>query len=307
MKKLLGSLVLAVCCVSAWAVDLAVPEELVGNQTIGIVHVHLKAFKFDQIGKTLTDKLGEAPDPKAIAEVKDFVDKFKAAGGQGVSIIINADKNANAANASDGIVFLVTKGEDADNEKLAALFNGPMAAAKDKMAPGCPKEIGSSLVWHSAKYKLAKKGNEERAQAFSEAYSHLSKDASVSVVIVPDEDAVALAEASLKDAKPEEAAMMKALLGATGFCLFTDFGVAAEPALKVLVLAADADGAVVLDKSAKGLIGILKKEAPPPLQSVLKSLQTVQAGSNVQLSIDIGDLVKAIKAMAEAFAAPPEK
>ena len=152
MKKLLGSLVLAVCCVSAWAVDLAVPEELVGNQTVGIVHVHLKAFKFDQIAKTLTDKLGEAPDPKAIAEVKDFVDKFKAAGGQGVSIIINADKNANAANASDGIVFLVTKGEDADNEKLAALFNGLMAALKDKMAPGCPKEIGSALVWHSAKY-----------------------------------------------------------------------------------------------------------------------------------------------------------
>lgn len=305
MKKLLAVLVLAVSCFSSWAVDLPVPEELVGAQTIGIAHVHLKALKFDQITKTLTEKLGAAPDVEGTAKMKEFVDKFVAAGGQGITILVNSSKDADPAKAADNVVFLVNKGEEANTEKIVELFAPLLAGAKDKLAPECPKEIGHTLAWYSAKYK-APKANEDRGAAFGTAYEHLAKDSTVSIVIVPDEEAVELAEKSLGDAKPEEAKMAKALLGATGFCIFTDFGVAADPALKVLVLAADADGAVVLDKAATGLINGFKKEAPPPLLPVLNSLVSAQVGANVQLSINISDLVKAITALSGGEA-PPAK
>ncbi len=207
-------------------------------------------------------------------------------------------------------MLIVTKGENADDDQLKTIMNAFVEGAKMKMAKECPKEIGETLVWYPAKFKMPKE-NEDRASAFSEAYTHLAKDSSVSVVIVPDEEAVALADEKLKDADPKAGKPLKALLAATGYCIFTEFGVAAEPALKILVLAADADGAVTLNKAATTLIDEGKKAAPPPVQAVLKSLVSVQVGANVQMSINIGDLVKAVTAMAggapEAPAAPADK
>ncbi len=142
-------------------------------------------------------------DAEAMTKFTAFADKFKAAGGQGITILINAAKDTDPANAADGIVFLVTKSEDADNDKLKELFAEPMAGAKDKLSPDCPKEIGHTLAWYSAKYKKPK-ANEDRAAAFSEAYGHLAKDSSVSIVIVPDEEAATLAEDQLKTASPKK-------------------------------------------------------------------------------------------------------
>lgn len=295
MNKFCCLVVSAVISLSGFAFDLPVPGELVGKQTVAIIHINVEALKFDVLKKTVSDKAG-ADAANGLEPFKDMLQMFKSAGGTDISIVVNTDKKMDASNAGEGVVICVNKSEKADDEKLAALFEG----LKEKMAKGCPKKIGDSLVWHSAKYKLAK-ANEEKEGEFSDAYSHLSKDTTISAVFVPDEDAVELAESQLKDAKKEEAEMVKALMSASAYCLTTDMGAAATPSLKVLVVCADADAAKTIDKAANGLLAEVKKEAPPPAQALLNTLKLVQAGANVQLSIDLDEVAKTAKTLIEAM------
>lgn len=298
MKKFLSFAVLFLACVTARAFDMPVPEELIGAQTLGVLHVNLNALKVEQAVKSLKD-FGTAPDAQGVEGINAMLGQFKEAGGTGITVLFNAGKEADAANAGDGVVFVINKAEGASDEKLTGLLEAMGAPFKDKIAAGCPKKIGDCLVWHAAKFKLPKM-NEDKANAFSEAYSHLAKDSSLSVVFVPDADALELAEAGMKNAKDEEKEMVKALFSATGYCLFSNFGASAEPSLKVLVLAADADGAAVLDKAATGLLAEGKKDAPPPVQKLLESFKLVLAGANVQLNVDLSELVGAVKAMVPA-------
>lgn len=294
MNKIFSLVATVVLCLSGFAFDLPVPEQLVGKQTVAIIHINVEAIKFDVLNKTVTDKAG-ADAAKGLEQFKEVLEMYKGAGGADISIVVNADKKMDPANAGEGVVICVNKGEKADDAKLTALFEG----LKEKMAPGCPKKIGDSLVWHSAKYKLAK-ADEEKEKQFSDAYSHLAKDTTISVVFIPDDDAVELAEAQLKDSKKEDAEMMKALLTADAFCLTTDIGGAAAPSLKLLVVCADADEAKVVDKAANGLLAEVKKEAPPPAKALLDTLKLVTAGANVQLSIDLDEIAKAAKSLMEA-------
>jgi hypothetical protein len=283
-------------CLSLAASDLPVPEELIGAQTVGIVTIDVKALKFDQIVKTITEKLGTAPDAVALAPAKDMLAKFAAAGGQSINIVLNAGKDTKAENAADGIALVVTPHEDGDADKLKEFLTAAAGPLMEQAAPGCPKKVGESLVWYNAKFKMPK-ANEDRAKSFAEAYSHLAKTATVSIVLVPDEEAVTKLEEGIKEAKPDEAETAKALLGASAYTIFTDLGAAAEPVLTVLVLAADADGAVALSKAADKALGDIKKDAPPPAVKFLSSLKTVQVGANVQMSIDLTALTEAIKGM----------
>src|SRR5579862_361155 len=296
MKKMLGLLALALCSIVARTSDLPVPDELVGAQTVGILHVDMAAIKFDQVVKSVSEKMGTpAPDPKDTEQFKQMMDAFKAAGGAGLSLVVNTNKDLNPDNAGDGAVLVVSKGENGDDAELTELVNGLVGPQKDKLAADCPKKVGSSLVWYSAKFTLPK-GDEAKAKAFTDAFTHLGTGSSVSLVIVPDEDTMKLAEKGLKDAPPEQAAMAKALLAATAYCVSTNLGAAEAPNLSLLVAAADDDGAGTIKNALDNAFAMAKKEVPP-LAAFVDSLKLSVAGSSVKLAIDLNELAKAAKAM----------
>lgn len=298
MRKFSILAVLAmVCTLSLSAAENPVPAELFGAQTVGVVNVNLAGLTKAQIDKTVTAILGQPTDPNALAAFGGFQDKFKAAGGLSLSVVINVEKDPKPENADKGIVLVIKKGEGANPKDLAELMASMDPKFKDDMAPDCPKEIKNSLVWYNKNFKLPEE-NEDRAKAFSAAFEEVSNNQAVTIVVVPDEDAVKTINANLK---PDQVELLSAILGGSGICLFTDFGIADAPNLKILIMAADVAGAEKLQKATEALLAAGSKDAPPPLKTLLDSLKGVQAGSNVQIAINIAEFGKAAKELAGPF------
>lgn len=298
MKKMsIFAVLTMVCTFSLCAAENPVPDELYGAQTIGVVNVNLAGLNKAQIDKTLVSILGQPTDPNALAAFSAFQDKFKAAGGLSINVVINIDKDPKPENADKGIVLVVQKSETGNSKALAELMSSMDPKFKDEMAPGCPKDIDGSLVWHNKNFKLPK-ADDDRAEAFSGAFDEVSEDQAVTIVIVPDEDAVTTIN---KNLKPDQVELVKAILGGSGICLFTNFGIAEAPTLKTLIMAEDVKGAEKLNKATETLLAAASKDAPPPLKTLLDSLKAVQAGTNVQITINIAEFGKAVKELAAPF------
>ena len=95
----------------------------------------------------------------------------------------------------------------------------------------------------------------------------------------------------------------KALLGSSGLAVFTNVGAAAEPALKVLIAAADEEGAGTIKKTASAVLAEIKKDAPPPIQAFIDTLKLIQAEASIQLDINLAEATK----LAKEMMAPPAK
>jgi hypothetical protein len=295
MQRIGSLLFLTFICFCSFAADLPVPEELIGKQTIGIVQINTKDLNYDQLVKS-AEKAGPLPD-NPLDMIKQTLEKFKEAGGLGISVLVHADKKTDPNNIHEGIVLVIKKTAEADVAKIEALLNEGEAPIKNVAATECPKKVGDSLVWYNAKFKLPA-ADAERAKEFKETYAEMGKDSSLSLVIVPDEDSKALVQSAIQDAKPD-VAIVKPLLSASSLCISTNLGIATEPSLKILIVSEDADGAGKLKTAAAAMLGELKKDAPPPAQPFLESLKVIQKDANVQLSIELSELSKVLKAMLE--------
>lgn len=299
MKRISSLAVLAAAvCFAARAADLPVAEELIGEQTVAIVSVDIGKLSKDQISKTLAEMIGEAPPAKDLDPIAALQDQFKAAGGTTLNIVYHVDKDAKPETAGRGAVIVVGTTDDAKKDKLIELMNATDPSFKEKAAPECPKAVEGGLVWYQKDFKLPK-ADDARGEAFADAFKQVAKDQAVTFVVVPDEDLAKLASANMK---AEEAALLNAVLGGGGLCLFTDVGIAAKPQLRLVLLAEDADGAAEVHKAAEGLLAELKKDAPPPVKALLDTLKAAKAGDNVQISINLAEFAKAAKEMMALFA-----
>ena len=296
-------------CFSGYAADLPVPEELIGSETVGIVSIDVASLKPDQIVKTLTAILGQPPEPNATKQFADFHKKFTSLGGQTVNVVLNVDKNVQAATAGDGAVLVIEKDDAAPADKITAFLAESVPGFKDHMAPECPKVVDDMLVWYNKGFKLPA-ADEKRAVKFTDAFFEIGDDQSISIVFVPDENLVNTAQASLKSAKPEDAEMANTLMKGKGLDVYTDFGIADKSVLKVLLLAADEKSAGALFKTADTVITEFKKSAPPAMKSMLDGLKTVQTDANVEISMGVQDLATVVKGFADvigALVSPPGK
>jgi hypothetical protein len=245
----------------------------------------------DQLFKSLKDSVGEEPPPDAVKQYDDYMAKFKAAGCTSMSVVVNMKKDAK--NPAEGVMLVVGMDEGADSAKAAEFVKTSIPDLAKDMHADCPKEIEGCLVWYEKSFTLPP-ASPERLEAFEYALSQVPDDQSISIMFVPDENVAAAATAGLKK---EEAELATALLGGSGICLFTNFGIAADPGVKLLVLTPDAGGADKLQKVAEAFIGEMKKSVPPPFTAALDSLKAVAAGSNVQLSLGLADWSKVLKEM----------
>ena len=304
MKKL--AVVFALLSISLLASDLPVPETLIGKGTVGILNVDLSSLKSDQLLKTVAAVTGQPADPKGKEQLDAFQAQLKAAGVQSLNVIFNQGKKGHPETASDAVVLVVDAGEKPDAKKVAELIYTLAPPLKQSMDPDCPKDVDGKLVWHNKAFKLPE-ADDDTSQSFTNAFFEIADDQSISLVLVPDEAALATAEEALKTAKPEDKDVLTALMKNDGVCIFSDFGVADEPALKILVLAPDAQSAVSLNKAADAGIAALKKDAPPELKGVLDNLKAVHAGTNVELSLGVADISKAVKALMAMFMPAPTK
>jgi hypothetical protein len=299
-RALIVALVLCYSCV-AIAADLHVPEEIIGTDTIAIVNLNVSSIKPEQVVKTMTDIMGKAPEQAMADQLKDFSTKFKDAGGKSISIVINGSKDLNAAKSGDTTVVVVELNEGADAAKLTEFVNANIPGVKEAVAADCPKNFNGKLVWYNKNFKLPTQ-NKDRAETFSVAHGEVAEDQLLSIVVVPDENAQDAVKANLK---PEEAEIARAILGGGGVCLFSNLGVADNPTIKVLVLAADAAGAESIRAAVDKLLKEAKNGAPPEFQKLLDGLKLDQAGTNVQFSIAVIEWAKVAKAIFEAGATPP--
>ena len=299
-RALLVALILCYSCV-ALAADLHVPEEIIGTETVAVLNLNVSSVKPDQVVKTMTDIMGKAPEQAMSDQLKDFTTKFKDAGGKSISIVINGSKDLNAAKSGDTTVVVVETAEGADVAKMTEFVNTNIPGVKDTVAADCPKNFNGKLVWYNKNYKLPTQ-NKDRAEAFSVAHGEVAEDQLLSLVVVPDENAQEAVKANLK---PEEAEIVRAILGGGGVCLFSNLGVSENPTIKVLVLAADAAGAESIRNAVDKLLKEAKNGAPPEFQKLLEGLKLDQAGTNVQFSIAVVEWAKVAKAIFEAASAPP--
>jgi hypothetical protein len=299
-RALLVALVLSYSCI-AMAADLHVPEEIIGTETIAIINLNVNSIKPDQVAKTMTDIMGKAPEQGMVDQLKDFSGKFKEAGGKSISVVINGSKDLNAAKSGDTTVIVLETNEGADAAKMTEFVNANIPGVKEQVAADCPKNFNGKLVWYNKNYKLPAQ-NKDRADSFSVAHGEVAEDQLLSVVVVPDENAQDQVKANLK---PEDAEIARAILGGGGVCLFSNLGVADNPTLKVLVLAADAAGAESIRNAVDKLLKEAKNGAPPEAQKLLDGLKLDQAGTNVQFSIALVEWAKVAKAIFESASAPP--
>ena len=286
-----------VCC----GAEIPVPEKVIGAKTIAVISLNLEEIKKDALLKSITTVVGEAPDAAAIKQFDDLEAKIKASGATSLSFVLSIPKGSDIAKSSDNSILVVEMKEGADNTKVADLLYELIPGIKTEKADDCPKEIEGALVWYKKGNKLPA-ANKERADAFSGAYGQVGEHQSISIVLMPDEDAVESAKASLK---PEEKELVSAILDGDGILLFSNLGVSAEPSVKLLIMAADAAGAEKLTKAAQALIDQFKKELPPPMAPLMDTLKLVQAGTNVQLSLAFPEITKAAKDLMAAMAPPP--
>ena len=288
MKKLALCAMVLYSCVAAYGADLHVPEEIIGAETVAVINLNVSALKPDQLVKTMTDIMGKAPEAAQADQLKDFVGKFTAAGGKTISLVANGSKDQNAVKNGDTAVMVIELAAGADVAKFTEFSNTALAFLKDGAAPECPKTVGGKLVWYSKNFKLPPQ-NKERADTFSVAHGEVAEDQLLCIVVVPDATTLDAAKGSVK---PEDAEVVAAILGGGGICLFSNFGVADAPTIKVLCLAADVKGAEAINKAIETGLATLKKDAPPQLKTLMDGLKLAQVGTNVQFTVSIVEWAK---------------
>ena len=133
-----------------------------------------------------------------------------------------------------------------------------------------------------------------RFEAFEYACTQIPEEQALSVTIVPNEAVLATVLAQLKG---DDVQMANSLLGGKGLCLYTDFGVAAEPKVGLLVLTPSADDATKIQAVAEAGIAELKRQMPPAFSAGIDTLKAAAAGANVQVSTDISHWSAIIKAV----------
>lgn len=299
--NLKATLAMILCtALSLSAVEMRVPAELVGKETIAVVDINIDVLNRAQFLKTITDIIGEAPSQEMQGHYDDFMAQFAAAGGATISIVLNMQKDMEYP--ADGLLLVIGPQPGADIAKLSDYMFSFAPEMKQTMAADCPKQIGGSLVWCQRSYKLPK-ADAGRYTAFARAYTQLPKNNSFTVVLLAEELAAEMIRSNLK---PQEADRVDALMGGNGVCLFSNIGVVEKPALKLLVLTPDAAGAEKLSKVASALIGDLKEKLPAMFANSLDSLKVVEAGSNVQINIALPAVSKAAKDVMGSVATGPD-
>jgi len=286
--KIKVALGLLLCC-GAFAVssaELRVPAELISQQTAVVVDVNVALMKRDQLMKSFTDTLGEAPTTETQVQYDDFVTRFSEAGGATISIVLNMQKDSR--DLTEGLLLVVGLKEGAEAKNVTEFLYAFAPDMKYSAAPECPQTVAGNLVWYQKAYILPK-ASVERRKAFQYAYTQLPAGQSFSVVLISDENAAEHATSTLRT---DEAVMVSSLMLGSGICLFSNVGIDAHPTLKMLVLTPDAAGATKSAKVATELIVEMKKKLPSPFERVLDYLKISEAGSNVQVSIALPEWSK---------------
>lgn len=284
-----------------WGTELPVPEKVIGEKTVAIVSLNLDEINKDALLKSISAVAGLAPEAAALKQFDEMDAKIKAAGLLHIRFVTSIPKGADYSQSSDNSILVIKMKEGADYTKVAELLYSLMPDLKAEKAAECPREIDGCLVWYKKGITLPA-ADKKRAEAFSSAFSQVNEHQSVSVVLMPDADA---AEPVKDTLKPAEKELLSAVLDGKGICFFCNFGVTAEPGIKLLILAADAARAETLNKAAENLIAQFKEDLPPMLSPLLDIFKLVQAGTHVQVSITFPEITQAAKDFMATMSPPP--
>jgi hypothetical protein len=252
--------------IRAQAAAPTLPPEVIGSNTIGVIHVDAAHLNPDALQGTATAVLG--PNASKVAEqlktFKEYFDKANTAGVIAVTAVMGSEKKVEGAPPTDGpgkpdsVVYFQLKA-GADVKAIEAM-------ATDKMPPAEKEktvfdQAGDFLAMHPKDAEFPVKPDAARTALFTTALGTIG-DAALQVAIVPDDKTRAQVLAMADSVPPA----MKDIVPLAAKCQWMTLAVTLgnSPAISLTVdAAADDDGKKMATVMNTGLDDLKKQIANP--------------------------------------------